>query len=43
MESEGHSIKVVFMCGGLSKNPLFVQVHANVLGECRALLLFALF
>ncbi|XP_002121630.3 FGGY carbohydrate kinase domain-containing protein-like isoform X1 [Ciona intestinalis] len=31
MEKHGHQIKAIFMCGGLSKNELFVQIHANVL------------
>lgn len=26
------SIQSVLLCGGLSRNPLFVQVHADVLG-----------
>lgn len=26
------NIQTVLICGGLSRNPMFVQVHANVLG-----------
>lgn len=33
MESAGHSISTLFLCGGLSKNPLFVQMHADITGE----------
>ncbi|EHH49953.1 hypothetical protein EGM_00701 [Macaca fascicularis] len=32
MEAAGHSISTLFLCGGLSKNPLFVQMHADVTG-----------
>ncbi|KAB0387389.1 hypothetical protein FD755_002345 [Muntiacus reevesi] len=32
MESSGHSISTLFLCGGLSKNPLFVQMHADITG-----------
>ncbi|XP_072275473.1 FGGY carbohydrate kinase domain-containing protein isoform X4 [Pyxicephalus adspersus] len=32
MKTSGHGVSSVFMCGGLSKNPLFVQVHADVTG-----------
>ncbi|XP_045834568.1 FGGY carbohydrate kinase domain-containing protein isoform X3 [Meles meles] len=32
MEAGGHSISTLFLCGGLSKNPLFVQMHADVTG-----------
>uniref|UniRef100_A0A8C6FLC5 FGGY carbohydrate kinase domain-containing protein n=1 Tax=Moschus moschiferus TaxID=68415 RepID=A0A8C6FLC5_MOSMO len=32
MESAGHSINTLFLCGGLSKNPLFVQMHADITG-----------
>lgn len=34
MEAAGHSISTLFLCGGLSKNPLFVQMHADITGEC---------
>eukprot|EP00069_Balaena_mysticetus_P015787 bmy_09416T0 len=30
MESAGHSISTLFLCGGLGKNPLFVQMHADI-------------
>lgn len=33
MEAAGHSISTLFLCGGLSKNPLFVQMHADVTGK----------
>ncbi|TSR15994.1 FGGY carbohydrate kinase domain-containing protein [Bagarius yarrelli] len=32
MREAGHDISTMFLCGGLSKNPLFVQTHANVTG-----------
>ncbi|XP_054624242.1 FGGY carbohydrate kinase domain-containing protein isoform X3 [Dunckerocampus dactyliophorus] len=32
MKEAGHDIKTIFLCGGLSKNALFVQVHANATG-----------
>ncbi|XP_066537242.1 FGGY carbohydrate kinase domain-containing protein [Hoplias malabaricus] len=32
MREAGHDISTLFLCGGLSKNPLFVQMHANVTG-----------
>nr|XP_021518978.1 FGGY carbohydrate kinase domain-containing protein-like isoform X2 [Meriones unguiculatus] len=32
MEAAGHSLSSLFLCGGLSKNPLFVQMHADVTG-----------
>ncbi|VTJ79662.1 Hypothetical predicted protein, partial [Marmota monax] len=32
METAGHSISTLFLCGGLSKNPLFVQMHADITG-----------
>ncbi|XP_047582083.1 FGGY carbohydrate kinase domain-containing protein isoform X2 [Lutra lutra] len=32
MEAGGHSISALFLCGGLSKNPLFVQMHADITG-----------
>ncbi|XP_059230898.1 FGGY carbohydrate kinase domain-containing protein isoform X2 [Mustela nigripes] len=32
MEAGGHSISTLFLCGGLSKNPLFVQMHADITG-----------
>ncbi|GFO39953.1 fggy carbohydrate kinase domain-containing protein [Plakobranchus ocellatus] len=31
MEKYGHKIDVLYMCGGLSKNDLYVQTHADVL------------
>ena len=33
MENSGHSIKLLVCCGGLSKNKLYVQTHADVAGE----------
>ncbi|XP_069934530.1 FGGY carbohydrate kinase domain-containing protein isoform X12 [Oryctolagus cuniculus] len=33
MEAAGHSITTLFLCGGLSKNPLFVQMHADITGS----------
>uniref|UniRef100_A0ABM5G813 FGGY carbohydrate kinase domain-containing protein isoform X3 n=1 Tax=Pogona vitticeps TaxID=103695 RepID=A0ABM5G813_9SAUR len=32
MQAAGHHVNTLFMCGGLSKNPLFVQMHADILG-----------
>ncbi|XP_058030674.1 FGGY carbohydrate kinase domain-containing protein isoform X2 [Ahaetulla prasina] len=32
MQVAGHRINTLFMCGGLSKNPLFVQMHADIVG-----------
>lgn len=32
MREAGHDITTLFLCGGLSKNSLFVQVHANATG-----------
>uniref|UniRef100_A0A665V429 FGGY carbohydrate kinase domain containing n=1 Tax=Echeneis naucrates TaxID=173247 RepID=A0A665V429_ECHNA len=32
MKEAGHDIRTLFLCGGLSKNSLFVQVHANATG-----------
>lgn len=33
MQAAGHEISTLFLCGGLSKNPLFVQMHADITGE----------
>ncbi|XP_061588898.1 FGGY carbohydrate kinase domain-containing protein [Cololabis saira] len=32
MTEAGHDVSTLFLCGGLSKNSLFVQVHANAAG-----------
>ncbi|XP_010888544.2 FGGY carbohydrate kinase domain-containing protein isoform X1 [Esox lucius] len=32
MTQSGNDITTLFLCGGLSKNPLYVQVHANATG-----------
>ncbi|XP_064138112.1 FGGY carbohydrate kinase domain-containing protein isoform X4 [Loxodonta africana] len=32
MVAAGHSLSTLFLCGGLSKNPLFVQMHADITG-----------
>ncbi|XP_076601289.1 FGGY carbohydrate kinase domain-containing protein isoform X3 [Chaetodon auriga] len=32
MKEAGHDIRTLFLCGGLSKNSLFVQIHANATG-----------
>ncbi|XP_069579364.1 FGGY carbohydrate kinase domain-containing protein [Brachyistius frenatus] len=32
MRKAGHDIRALFLCGGLSKNTLFVQIHANATG-----------
>ncbi|XP_017660975.1 PREDICTED: FGGY carbohydrate kinase domain-containing protein isoform X4 [Lepidothrix coronata] len=33
MQAAGHDINTLFLCGGLSKNPLFVQMHADITGK----------
>lgn len=33
MKTAGHSIDVVYICGGLVKNELFVQLNADILGN----------
>ena len=33
LNSSGHDIKAIFICGGLSKNSLFVQCHADITGK----------
>uniref|UniRef100_A0ACB8F448 Uncharacterized protein n=1 Tax=Sphaerodactylus townsendi TaxID=933632 RepID=A0ACB8F448_9SAUR len=30
MQTAGHHVNTLFMCGGLSKNSLFVQMHADI-------------
>ncbi|KAI9126108.1 hypothetical protein K1719_003526 [Acacia pycnantha] len=30
--ANGHKIKTLLACGGLSKNPLFIQEHADIIG-----------
>ncbi len=37
LNAHGYAINTVFACGGLSKNPLFLQEHADILG-CRIVL-----
>nr|XP_033772995.1 FGGY carbohydrate kinase domain-containing protein isoform X2 [Geotrypetes seraphini] len=32
MQAAGHRITTLFLCGGLSKNSLFVQMHADITG-----------
>ncbi|XP_068196396.1 FGGY carbohydrate kinase domain-containing protein [Antennarius striatus] len=32
MKAAGHDIRTLFLCGGLSKNALFVQIHASATG-----------
>lgn len=32
LQKHGHSITVIFMCGGLRNNPLVVQTHADIVG-----------
>lgn len=31
MTSSGHNIETILVCGGLSQNPLFIQIQADVL------------
>lgn len=33
MQAAGHHLNTLFLCGGLSKNPLFVQMHADITGK----------
>ena len=33
MEECGHKLEVVFICGGLRRNNLYVNSHANITGE----------
>ena len=33
MKKAGHSIEIVYVCGGLRKNSLYVETHADVLGK----------
>ncbi|KAH0518984.1 Protein Hook-like protein 1 [Microtus ochrogaster] len=35
MQAAGHSLSTLFLCGGLSKNPLFVQMHADITEQFR--------
>lgn len=37
MQTVGHHINTLFMCGGLSKNPLFVQMHADIMGKSKGI------
>ncbi|XP_033314422.1 FGGY carbohydrate kinase domain-containing protein [Bombus vosnesenskii] len=32
LEAAGHKIETLLVCGGLSQNPLFIQIQADVLG-----------
>lgn len=32
LEAAGHRIETLLVCGGLSQNPLFIQIQADVLG-----------
>lgn len=32
LEDAGHKIETLLVCGGLSQNPLFIQIQADVLG-----------
>lgn len=31
MTAAGHNIETILVCGGLSQNPLFIQIQADVL------------
>ena len=33
MTASGHDVSAVYMCGGLTKNVTFVQMHADILGR----------
>lgn len=32
LTASGHSVNTIFACGGDARNPLFLQVHADVTG-----------
>ncbi|XP_064477013.1 FGGY carbohydrate kinase domain-containing protein-like isoform X2 [Ornithodoros turicata] len=32
LRQTGHSVSIILLCGGLSKNPLYVQMHADITG-----------
>jgi len=34
MKLAGQKVQLLVVCGGLSKNKLYVQTHADVLGLC---------
>ena len=38
LNSNGHDIKLLICCGGLSKNSVYVQTHADVTGAYKLLL-----
>lgn len=38
MEQNGHTIKSIILCGGLSKNEIFVRTHSNALAAYKVLI-----
>ena len=38
LNSSGHDIQAIFVCGGLSKNAVFIQCHADVTGKINHLI-----
>jgi len=47
MKLAGQKVEMVVFCGGLAKNKLYVQTHADVLGwypcQCTADIFFSIF
>ena len=40
LNSAGHDIKTIFLCGGLSKNSVFLQCHSDATGNQNEIALF---
>ena len=43
LNSAGHDIKTIFLCGGLSKNSVFLQCHSDATGNQNEIALFVFF